>query len=532
MRRSPEPRTSVIVHVAIVAVGVLYLLTRQHTFAIDSLYYLWDTEFGGWQRLWHPHHLAVQPLMRGVWRLAEWFAWPGRAVLPLQIWNVVLTMGALVLMWRLLARLVSAGMAAAWLAVYAFSYLTWFQATQIEGGPPFSLLTIAVLMVAVTLAHPRARQADHARTRSALLAAAITAAAVLVHQSLVLWAPLVAWFVARAAPSGHRARTGALTIGLAAAIVLAAYAATGAWTTGTWSPTVLWSWATGYSEEFADRCGALANMISPDVPMGLALSLLTGAPLKAYVFGGREADAALLLRAVPYALVGTVFAGGLAILVHRLRKGAALPRRALLHIALLTAVAMLFAMWWEPVNRKFWAPVLPGLVILAAVGVDSLAPPRRRLATVAVATAAAVLLSFNLAGGILPRHHHHDGRQPLLAFMARHVNAGDAVILQEDRVWQCAIYFQPDQRVHGIPGPFSDRDDPQHSVLQAALADARRALAAGHTLFVSDQEWPTIRAHLNDLGPLPRPEVVLVYTDWELGRGARQRLLAIRWPVG
>jgi len=512
----------------VLIVGVLYLATRQHVFTIDSYYYLWDTEFGDWSRLLHPHHLMLQPLLRGWWRLWQWFEWSGRAVLPLQVLNVMLTLGSLLVAWRLLRWfLPHRGLAAAWWSLLAVGYLTWSQATQADSLPLFSLFATALLWWAARLSLGPAPT-----TRTALGLALTLAGGILAHQVLVLWALPLGWMLGRRHVGPARLRSAALALGASAALVLACYVAAGSVATDSTHPADLWRWFTGYSEEFAGRCGRLANLVSPDVPRGLASALLSGGPLKPFIYGERPPGLDLISRLIPFLLLfGTLAAGLWPVFAWRRDRDADLAR-AVLHVALLMAISALFAAWWDPAQRKFWAPVATGLVVLSSLGWSWRAPRQSALLAVPVIALAAVVLAYNLSGGILPRHRDHDARQPLVAFLARHVHEHDTMILREDRVWQAAIYFRPEKPVHGLPGPFSDRDDPGHTVLEAALDDARRALRQGGTVYVSDQEWPRVRGLLeDDLGPLPPPEAVMPYGDAELG-DPDQMLLALRLARG
>lgn len=515
---------------ALLAVGLLYLLLRQHVFTIDSYYYLWDTEFGSWERLLHPHHLMLQPLQRLWWNLWTWFDWPDRAVLPLQLLSLGLTLAGLAVIWRVLLRVLpgSRGQAAAWWCVVAFSYLTWSQATQADSLPVFSLFAALYLLWAVKLV-----QDGPPDRRSALTLAVVMTGGVLAHQMLVLVTPLLTWMLWREAHRERRRALAALALGTAGAATLAIYLVAGIAATGQASPTGLLGWFLGYSEEFAGRYGSLANMISLETPRGLASAFLTGDPLKPFLYGDRGLGPESLLVGAPFVVL-------LAFLMHRfvgLVRGwpqlSSAERRVTTNLALLAGLTVLFASWWDPGQRKFWAPVLIALVALLGAG------PRGRSGHRAswhllpfTALLAAVLLSYNLAGGIIPRHQTHDARQPLLVFITRYVGPEDVVILEEDRVWQAAIYYRPEHRVHGLPGPLSDRDDPRHTILNAALDEARQALMTGHDLYVVESRWDEVRGLLrDDLGPLPQPEAVLEYGDWQLG-AAGQRLLAVRLPRG
>ncbi|MBD3220145.1 hypothetical protein GF314_02795 [bacterium] len=524
--RSPIPLPVSLVGLA--AVAALYLITRQQQFTIDSLYYLWDTEFGAGPRLLHPHHLLMQPVLRAVWSIWAWFEWPGRAVLPLQVFNVGVTLAALAAFWRLLRRLVPGRWSApVWWLALALAYLPWQQSTQAEGVPMYLLMATLLLWWAVRLP-----QGPRPTRRTALELAGTVTVAVLVHQALVLWAPPVAVMLAREGRPGERWTLGALTLGAAGATVLALYVASGAVATGSLAPADLWQWFTGYTDEFAGRCGSFALLFSTDVPRGLASSILTGAPLKPYVFGQRPADPQLAARLLPFAIVAVTVGVGLLRLKPAGRAADPSGRRALLNVAVLVIIAALFAGWWEPANRKFWAPVLPGLLALAAVGWSAPAGRWPRLAVAVPLLMTALLFGYNLAGGILPRHRHADARQPLVVFLARMVDEGDVVILQEDRVWQTAIYFRPDRDVHGIPGQWSDRGDPGQTVLRKAVAAARQALVDGKTVYVAASEWDAVGKRLQAaLGPLPDPVPVLEFGDAEL-LARDQVLLAVQLPRG
>jgi len=529
MLRSPRHAT-VWQIAALAAVGLLYLIPRQHVFTIDSYYYLWDVEFGEWSRLLHPHHLALQPLQRVWWRLWTWFDWPGRAVLPLQLLSLALTLGTLVVVWRLLMRLLGQRriLAAAWWSVVAFSYLTWSQATQTDSLPLFALFAALYLLWAVRL--PQDGRSDH---RTALSLAAVMAGGVLAHQMLVLATPLLAWMFWREAPTHRRWSLAALSLGTAGGATLVVYLSAGMVATGSAAPGELMAWFLGYSQEFAGRYGSLSNMVSFDALRGVASAFLTGDPLKPYLFGDRDYGLSAMIVALPFVLLGGFLFSRLMDLARKLRRFDPVTRRLVLNVALLAGLTVVFATWWDPGQRKFWAPALVGLVTLLAAGSRPAGESKQSL-TVALPTVAlaAVLLGYNLAGGILPRHRTHDAVQPLLTFLVRHVDSDDVMVLEEDRVWQAAIYYRPEQRVHGIPGPLSDRGDNASTVFQTAARDAHDALVNGGDLFVVESQWPVLRARLEkDLGPLPEPEILLLYGDWQLGP-AGQRLLLVRLPRG
>jgi len=515
--------------VLLAMVAVLYGAFRQQIFTIDSLYYLWDAEVAGWRALLHPHHLLLEPIFRIWLNLWRWFAYSGKAIAPFQVFNMLVTLGSLALFLQLLQVMIKdrkATIIGFWLM--AAMYLPWYHATQAEGVPLFAIFAMANLLWAAAL--PQASDQQRPGIGAAMWLAATITGGILIHQSLVLWSPLLAWMLGREAAPGHRLRTGILCLGTAGAATLAIYVIMGAWATGGLVPHDLWLWFTGYSREFAQKCGSLSYLFSAQVPRGLGSAILTGTPLKAYAFGGKPADLGLLLRMIPIILTGLLLAGGLLGVPQALGRLDRNRRQALINIALLTALGFLFAGWWEPSNRKFWTPVLPGIVVLAMLGWTSLRSTRiSRLVFIMSVITIVVMLGFNLVGGILPRHREADAVQPMLQFLARPVQEQDTVIIHEDRVWQCINYFKPSPQVFGIPGAISDRDDPEHTVWWASVAAARQSLQDGHVLYITASIWPDLQEVLElEMGPLPDPSEVLVYGDADLGE-PKQILLSVQY---
>lgn len=528
-RSGPRPEPRFWLPLALAAGGVFWLFTRQHILTIDSYYYLQDTEFAPWRHLWHPHHLLLEPLLRGHWNLWQWFAWPHRAMLPLQLLSVVTMLAALAVAARLLRALLGRTLAVpVWWALVAVSYQAWYFGTQAEGVPQFALMGTAYLVWAAEL--PRRSPAAPAGRREALLLAATIAGAVLLHQALVLPAPLLALMLAREAPPGRRLRLATLCLGSAGAAVLVVYLAAGAHVTGSLAPAALWEWLTGYRQEFAHCCGSWDLLVSRDVPRGLGAAFFTGDLLGPYVYGSRPLDGWFLLRIAPPLVLAAVLLTGLLRLPRVWLAHDAPGRRALLNVVLVVLVGTLFAGWWEPSNRKFWSPVLPGLVALAAVGWRGWSMRRPRTAAALIAGLAAVMLGYNLIGAILPRHRANDARQPLVEYLVRSADPQDAVVLTEDRVWLAVSYWLPGRTIHGLPGPHSDRRDPEQTVLRAAIADVDRALRQGATLHVTRAAWAELEPWLAPPLQALTPRPVLRFGDADLER-EDQLLLQVHRPA-
>lgn len=487
------------------AYAAITLALAARTFTIDGLYYLGDMRTVDWGLLLHPHHVLMEPFYLAWTRI-----WPGSDIAALQTLATLLTCAGLVVIAPAVARLLPrpplAVLTLAWLAA---SNLVWLQATQPDAGPWFWFFSAVNAAWAVRLC------AREPGPRTALALATTTALGVLFHQSLALAAPVLAAILGANARPGRRLRLAIGMLGLTAAIVLAVYVAAAAMVTGSLAPRALWQWATGYREEFAGRCGQLGLMVSAAVPRGLGTALLSGEPLKAYVYGHRAPDLGLVLALAPFAIVAALLAAGLAGAAVHGRRAPSPERRELLALGALGVVAAVFAAWWDPSQRKFWAPVLPGLIVIAVWGWDRLLARRRagRLATGGLAVVVALTVVWNLAAGVLPKHRTDDARQPLLTFLRQEVGPGDTVILQEDRIWQCATYFVPTAPVFGIPGPRSDRLDAEQTVWHAAVAAATASFEHGGRVWVAGSQLDRLREALGDLSA----REVLSFRDSDLG---------------
>lgn len=546
---SPSPRPSTSWRWLLLAtVGCVYLATRQRLFTIDSLHYLWNVEHADWSYLFHPHHLILEPLLRLWWRLWQAGGWLTDAVVPLQVLNVLVTLAALALAARLLLAcwqvLPAAGGRSRpsdrggatrsllpWWLLLAFGFLTWHQATQTEGLPLFLLLSTAGSLWAVRL--PLRAATRPPRTRTALQLAALMAAGVLVHQALVLWTPLLTWMLVREAPPGHRLRLGAVALGAAGFAVGGSYLAACLAVHESASPAVLADWCTSYRQQFAGRCGSVDLLVSTDVLRGLGATFLTGSPLKPYVFAGRAADLAAAWHLATFVIVAALLAAGLVrlpgLLAGRGEPDRARQLRALRNLLLLIAVSGLFAGWWEPSNRKFWAPLVPGLVALAALGWHRWHGRRLLGRTGPVVAVAAVLAGQNLVGGILPNHRQPDRDQPLIAHLAVWAGAGDTVILPESRPWLCLRYFAPDQPAHGISGTWTGDQERSEAERRRAARQAARSLRAGRAVLVTECQWPPLATLLAaEFETLPTPLTVLDFADPD--QSAAWTLLELRLP--
>ena len=129
-----------------------FILTApaNHTEAEDSYYYARMAEQGAWSELFHVHHLLYLPLMRVVFRAAQFAGYTGRSFPVLT--GVSMISGALaVCLFAALLRRAGAGKTAAisFACALLFSYGFWRYSTTVEIYASASVLSLLTLYLAV-----------------------------------------------------------------------------------------------------------------------------------------------------------------------------------------------------------------------------------------------------------------------------------------------------------------------------------------------------------------------------------------------
>lgn len=517
---------------------VLYVLTISRVSSIDAYYYFNDLERGSLPALLHPHHLVYE-LLGWVW-YAIWklLGWAGRAALPLKLLSLVGAGGALWLFGGAARRAVGAG-APAWLLTLALGlcYLPWHYATEGEPVAFFLLFGCWFLSLAVRLADaegataagPPARPAarpdgSHEITpRWAAVTGAVAGVGVLFHQALALALPVAAWCLWRAAAPAHRRAAALAFLGTAAAVVLVPYAVAGWLATGSARPGTLVAWATGYLEEFGGRHGQARNFSLAALGRGASGAFLGGSSLKGYVFGGAGRDLGYWAALLPYAGVAAALGAGLAGLAARRRRLPETARRALPGVLLLGLVFLAAALYWEPGNRKFWAPILPCLLLLAGWGWRAWAAGASRRGAAAASGAAIVLVALlaagNLTGGILHKHRERDDRQTLGRRLQEIWRPGDMAVLEADRLWQAVDYHFPGLRTVPVHRYASVAFAAADTTLPAAARAAGEALMRGYRVYASSAVLEELLAKLRagdpDLMPGLEPRRLFAFHDSE-----------------
>ncbi len=493
--------------VIILGFGAVYLLTRSRVASIDALYYFRDMTSAWGGHFLHPHHLLYEPAVK-LWCEMWWaLGYGGAADSLVKSFSLIGSLGALIAFARCAVLLVGRGFLGwVFLLCFGFSYLPWHYASQ--GEPVAFFLCFSCLNLYLLLDLLGRTEATPGSVRWLGLANVF---GVLVHQALIFVIPISAVVIWFRTPPGSRSGRVALFLVICLGAVLLLYGLGALVALDRVDPVRFLAWSTGYLEEFAGVYGRADLIFSTAALRGLTLAFLSGNALKAYFFEGAIPGTGYWLALVPIGVLAVFLVWGLVLALIFARTAGGERRRQLLLLLAFAAVFGAAAIWWEPGNRKFWAPVVPCLLLLAGLGWGQRPQTRAgRLGVVSRLVPLVVvcgLLAGNLLGGILPKHRRSDEQQPLLTNLRQMYREGDVVILREDRLWLCVDYHCPQMTVFGVPPPRSDRYDPEQSILAAAGEAAAVALGSGSRVFITSELAPEVQTRLAVLLPETAPQV-------------------------
>lgn len=464
----------------------LYAVTISRSSTIDALYYYNDLESGDFRLLLHPHHLIYEPLGKLVFEASRLCGYTGRSDIPLQLMSLYGSLGALVLFGLSLFRLGIRGhMALLSTAIFGVCYLPWHFATQGEPAAFFLLFSCWLIYQLLGLVKDQVT-GPHQTARLAL----IWSFGILFHQAMILAAPVVLWVLLRSSRPACRYTNLGILSGILLLLVGVPYVAASAWVTGHLSLINLIRFATGYLEEFSHVYGRSIHLQPVTVLRGLAASILGGTALKSFVYSDQRLNLRLVLAIVPFVLVGAGFFIGVVRLLFSYQAMKTIRRSQIGVLVFFALIFMASAIYWEPANRKFWAPVLPCLIMLATLGFGSWFPVekptfRALWPRLVMALLLPVLLLGNLSGGILDNCRCRDDRIKLGLQLRTIYTPGDLVILPDCRLWQSLDYYFPDIRSHGILEQSTPDRMGGSDALQNVAKDLRDTLQAGGNVYVS-----------------------------------------------
>ena len=347
---------------------LLYLSFRSLFFNFDGIACAIAVELSDFKHLVHGNHLAygfVGWLFDRAWRL---LGYGGRAILPLQVLDSVLGAAGAAVFASLLRRSGrSEREAALGAAALAVSHAWWFWSLEAQ-----------VYMLGALFAALAAREALDEKPRPAV-AGAWLACAVLGHVGHLMALPALAWLLTR--KSGRKSLVPFAAA--LAAVVLAAYAAAGAFAVRPRSLEDLRLWLLGSAALGVDRAFSWHS-----ASWAVAVPSWTRMTLRIFCeFVGRTGlawTAGIVLAALPLAAAARGAARG--------------GREARFWLFWLAGYAALF-LNWEPGTTVYRVGDLLGLWALALLGLQGLSA-RARAGALAAWTAAAC--AYNLAFVVLP----------------------------------------------------------------------------------------------------------------------------------
>lgn len=481
---------------------ILYAATFSQVSSVDAYFYFRNLDPAPPSYLYHPPHLAYLLVGKAWYLLWQVLGYDGTSILPLKSMSLLGALGVLVVFARLVTRLFPRGLASLLLFLgFGFSYLPWHYATEAEPVIFFQFYGVWILYELVQCA----AAVDSPSCRPWRLGLAVGLGA-LFHQALILVVPLGIAVLGRRGTWTDRIRAWRDFLVPTLLVVATAYIVVGYLATRSLAPGELLAWATTVVDEYSGTHGLAGHLNLRLIVKGAASPFLGASALKPYLFGGAPRDAVFWLAASIQVLVlGLVLAGAVLTAVHWRRLDPLLRRRLLVLVGF-TGIFVAATLYWEPGNRKFWAPVAPGLLVLLGAGLlgarlsTSPSAWRRGSSETVLGLLCLLLLCGNLTGGILDKHHRRDTEQELAVKLMPHYQPGDLLVLESSRLWQCVDYHFPEIRnvaVHNYTNAAAAAAD---TTLDHAVASLWRTLRAGGTGYVSARVAQDVDARLSAYG--------------------------------
>lgn len=452
----PQNRSRAWLWALLAAVGVVYFLTlpENHTEAEDALFYLVRIGNDSLEDKFHPNHLFYGFANYGFLSLWRAFGYPGTALWPARVVNILASLAALGALAAIVRRLrFSRPVGFLAVAGTAFSFAYWRYSNEPE------TYVIPLAFVVLSIHRLLLIRADPWRVRNHVILGALHAAAVLFHQQhALLGGPVFVaylWIGARET-RGHWVRLGSrfLVYGLVLSVVVfSSYLAVGYGVKGYGTVPEILVWAKGHARGAPVERWAADTAIRAVIGVGRATigaHFLFAVPGIADLIDGRMPmyllrEERLLVRDLrpAEARVLLVLSMGLGLAaVALIWQGLRGPpqvqrppggRNSRWREFLLTvggAYLLLygvFTVWWEPQNIEFWIALVPLAFILAA----SVIQPRARARSVGVLAVGIPVCLFvvNLFGSILPQGDpERDYWRRFNAWFADHAGATDLVV--------------------------------------------------------------------------------------------------------
>jgi hypothetical protein len=483
MNQTTEPlalttRARLVLGAALAVVLAVYLAFPNQDFAYDAMGYATGIAGDFKLTLFHPHHLLLHAAAWGWHRtLASFVAIdPMRSV---QIINSLLGVLGAFLLFRILhilSRHFTASLLLVLLTAFSFSY--WYFAIEFETytGP----LTVLIAATLVLITRP-------ASFASVTASALLTALAVLLHQSHVLFVIPAAAYLYCAATGQRRLVLPAAFLAISGTVTLIPYLVAAQAQGHLSSLASFFRWVTLYAYTI-ESYGIKGWSNLPNSVFGFSRVFFASAH-------ARNALLASEFGAMTVALVVCVFAwllcAMLLIWIDRkaIRSALAAGERRCVSVFCATWIVSysLFAMVVEPMNHEYWFPVLIPLVVAAA----ALVRWDRRKPTL-IALMATITVTVNFVDFIYPSSFLENNKKYVLARQLNEhgIGDGDVVFINRSPVAEYSWYFYRAKirmisiaELGGVSGTPAEEDFREtRDLILSAIASGRRVLLSANEL--------------------------------------------------
>ena len=456
----------------------VYLAFPNHDFAYDAMGYATGIAGDFTVTLFHPHHLIFHAAAWAWHRMLSSFL-DVDTMRSMQIANSLLGVLGAYLLFRILyslSRNVAASLLLVLLTAFSFSY--WYFAIEFETYTAPVTVMIAASLVLLTRPPSLA---------SVSLAAVITALAVLLHQSHVLFVIPAAAYLYCSATGRNRLVLPVAFLAISGTVTLIPYLVAAQAQGHLSSIGSFFHWVTLYAytiEEYGIK--GWSNL--PNSVFGLSRVFFASAHARNAVLASHFG--ALTLSLIVAVLVWLLCAM-LAVWASRHAIRGALADHGRRCVAVFCAAFIvtysLFAAVVEPLNHEYWFPVLIPLVVAAATLIRW---DRRTLALTAVM--AAITVAVNFVDFIQPSSVLENNKKYVLARELKEhgIGEGDVVLINRSAVNEYFYYFyRATIRTTSIAelgrfpaGRAQEELGKTREVILSAIASGRRVLLSANEL--------------------------------------------------
>lgn len=467
----------------VLALGALYAFTMSRTSSYDALCYYGPVEAGEWKDLGHPHHLIYLPALRLWYSLWRGFGYQGGAVLPSKVLSLIAALLAIPVFARVLTCFLRPREAVPFLLILGLTYVVWHFASEAEPVTFFVLFSLLNLLLLLKI-----QTSSVTSYREVILIAAVNSLGVMFHQELFVFVPISAIYLGVDSGELPRAPAVAIYAGSGALLIGAPYILAAHYFGGATNLAEALQWATLYGHHFREHgLGTWSGARPSAILQGIARTYLGGSALKPYLLAGEQKDALFYLAASPFLVTAALTATGLILCAVKARSICRDRGRALLTVLIVLVTFGCLASWWQPINRTFWAPAIPCLIILTGLGylVLSNEGASGHLRRIPLLVLTVVLLVGNLAGGIIHKRIQDDPTCPVVTSVREHASAGSLVILRDNRTWRLLDYYCPSLQMMLVTCPRGAATEDLKPAVDPTIHEVARALSRAEQVFIT-----------------------------------------------